>query len=185
MKKVRAQGEQLALLSLRLLSGADVTTIERASIGLRATTIELPLDNTRFKIAAFLGILDHGLSGWMKVRSEIAAWNLDDMSFVCIPGEIYPEIIEGGIESPPGQDFQTEAVEVPPIRSRMRGRYKFVLGLANDEIGYIIPKSEWDVSPPYLFLAEKSPYGEINSLGPETAPILHQKLISLLDELSR
>ncbi len=79
-EKVRAQGEQLALLSLRLLKDADVTTIERASIGLRATTIELPLDNTRFKLAAFLGILDHGLSGWMKLRSEIAAWKLDDMN---------------------------------------------------------------------------------------------------------
>ena len=119
----------------------------------------------------------------MKVRSEIAAWNLDAISFVCIPGEIYPEIIEGGIESPPGQDFQIKAVEVPAIRSRMTGRYKFVLGLANDEIGYIIPKSEWDVSSPYLYLADKSPYGEINSLGPETAPIIHYKLITLLDEL--
>ena len=181
--KIRAQGEQLALLSLRLLESSDVTTIEKASIGLRARTIDLPLDNTHFKIAAFLGILDRGLSGWMKVRSEIAAWSLDEMSFVCIPGEIYPEIVEGGIESPPGQDFQIKALEVPPIRSGMTGQYKFVLGLANDEIGYIIPKSEWDEFSPYLYMADKPTYGEINSLGSETAPIIHRKIKVLLDEL--
>ena len=33
----------------------------------------------------------------------------------------------------------------------MKGEYKFVFGLANDEIGYIIPKSEWDEVPPYLY----------------------------------
>jgi hypothetical protein len=53
---------------------------------------------------------------------------------------------------------------------------KFVLGLANDEIGYIIPKSEWDTEPPHLFGAPGAPYGEVNSVGPDTAWILHQAL---------
>jgi len=43
----------------------------------------------------------------------------------------------------------------------MKGEYKFVFGLANDEIGYIIPKSEWDEVPPYLYnhhtLSSKNP----------------------------
>jgi hypothetical protein len=35
------------------------------------------------------------------------------------------------------------------------GRVTFVLGLANDEMGYIIPRSEWDQAPPYLYDAAK------------------------------
>ena len=60
---------------------------------------------------------------------------------------------------------------------------KFVLGLANDEVGYIIPRSEWDRAPPYLYGSAKSVYGEVNSLGPETAPRLHATLRELSDAL--
>ena len=48
--------------------------------------------------------------------------------------------------------------------------YKMLVGLADDEIGYIIPKAEWDEKPPYLNGAAKAWYGEENSVGPEAAP---------------
>ena len=66
----------------------------------------------------------------------------------------------------------------------MPGRVKFVFGLANDEIGYIIPKSEWDEKPPYLFGSSKPVYGEINSVGPDTAGVIHAMARQLLQELS-
>ena len=72
-----------------------------------------------------------------------------------------------------------------PIREMMTGRCKFIFGLANDEVGYIIPRSQWDVKDPYTYNREDSPYGEENSLGPETATILHSKLKEILDELNR
>jgi hypothetical protein len=87
--------------------------------------------------------------------------------------------VNGGIESPEGADFGIEPVEVPPIREFLPGKVKFIVGLANDEIGYIVPKSEWDQKKPYLYNAERPVYGEINSLGPETAPLLHQMLKEL------
>jgi hypothetical protein len=46
------------------------------------------------------------------------------------------------------------------------------LGLANDELGYIIPRRQWDQSPPYAYDRETSQYGEINSCGPQIAPIV-------------
>lgn len=63
-----------------------------------------------------------------------------------VTSEIYPEIVNGGIERAPSGDFPVEPVEVPPLRELMPGRIKFIFGLANDEIGYLIPKSEWDPS---------------------------------------
>ena len=89
----------------------------------------------------------------------------------------------GGIETPEGQDYNIDVIESPPLREFMPGTYKFVIGLANDEIGYIIPKSEWDEKLPYLYNENDSPYGEENSIGPETAPILHRELQHILSEI--
>jgi hypothetical protein len=54
--------------------------------------------------------------------------------------------------------------------------------LANDEIGYIIPKSQWDVAAPFCYGRKKAQYGESNSLGPETAPILCEAIRQLLND---
>jgi hypothetical protein len=51
-----------------------------------------------------------------------------------------------------------------------------IIGLANDEVGYIIPKRQWDQKPPFAYEREKAQYGEVNSCGPEVAPILTQAL---------
>jgi hypothetical protein len=119
-----------------------------------------------------------------KLRTEVALVMIGDASIGCIPGEIYPEIVNGGIERSPGGDFAVEPVEIPPLRELMPGKTKFIFGLANDEIGYIIPKSEWDTKPPHLYGASKAPYGEINSVGPETAPTLHKAIRELCEIVS-
>jgi hypothetical protein len=62
----------------------------------------------------------------------------------------------------------------------MKGKYKFVIGLANDEIGYIIPQSEWDEDKPYIYGSKEPLYGEINSVGPQAAPIIHQRILKML-----
>ncbi len=182
-EKAKAQGERLALLALNALRAERAMSMSTGSIKLRAKTIELPLDNTGFRIAAAIGLIERGLPRWMTIRTEVAAFTLGNMSFVCIPGEIYPEIMNGGIESPSGQDFAIAPLELPPLREEMPGEFKFVLGLANDELGYIIPKSEWDEEPPYLYGAKEQLYGEINSLGPNTAALIHREVKSLLCEL--
>jgi len=180
--KAKAQGDRLAMLALSALENPD-TVLEHASLSLRAKTIELPLDNNMFRLAALLGVLDFGMTGWFKTRSEIAAFEVGPASFICVPGEIYPELVNGGVEAPEGQDFQISAVEDPPLRELMPGNHHFVIGLANDEIGYILPKSQWDVEPPYTYGRDDAPYGEENSLGPETAPILYRELEKILKEL--
>jgi hypothetical protein len=65
-----------------------------------------------------------------------------------MPGEVNPEIINGGIQTPEGRDFDIAPVQVPPVRELMKGDIDFAVGLANDEVGYIMPKTHWDVKPP-------------------------------------
>ena len=179
--KTKAQGDKLAMIGLSALDSSN-DELDKAGVSLRAKTIDLPIANPLFRLGALLGLLDRGMSGWMKSRSEISVFSIGPASFVTVPGEIYPEIINGGVEAPDGADFGIEPVETPSIRSLMNGKYKFVIGLANDEIGYIVPKSQWDVKEPYAYGRNKSQYGEGNSFGPETAPILHSELMKLLRE---
>ncbi len=162
--KAEAQGKQLAVLALKSLAEPG-TSIETGSIALQAKTILIPLHNPLFRLASFLGILDRGMRGWMKTQSEVSFFTLGPASFITVPGELYPEIANGGIEAPEGQDIVTGPVEIPPLRDMMSSEFKFLFGVSNDMIGYIIPKSEWDEEPPFLYGADGSPYGEGNSMG--------------------
>lgn len=183
-KKVEAQGQQIGLLVLNALMSDKVVEIEKANINLIAKTVSIPLDNNNFKLGFALGVINHGTMGWMNVRTEVSAFEIGPASFITVPGEIYPEIVNGGVVSPHGQDYRILPLEVPPLRSFMKGKFKFVFGLANDEIGYIIPKSEWDEEPPYLYNDNDSPYGEENSIGPETGPIIYNRIVELLKILN-
>lgn len=180
--KINTQGLALAKITFETMQRGMLETRE-AGINLRAKTIELAMANNLFRLAAWIGIFDRGFTRWGHIRSEVAAWTLGPASFVHVPGELYPEILNGGVQSPEGGDYGIEPVEVPSIRSQMPGRIRFFSGMSNDMIGYIVPKSQWDEKPPYTYGRESAPYGEINSLGPETAPTIHQSVIELLDEL--
>jgi len=182
--KIDAQGKALAKLVLERLAGDEVVEMKSGNLNIRAKTIELPLDNKLFRLAAWIGIFKRGLSSWWNIRSEVAVWTMGPASFVHIPGELYPEILNGGVESPEGADFGISPVEVPAIRTVMPGQFRFFNGMSNDMIGYIVPKSQWDEKSPFTYGREKRPYGEINSLGPETAPVLHKLVLKLLDEMN-
>ncbi len=179
--KAKAQGDKLAMIALSAI-GNSADSVDHAGISIRARTIEFPVDNPLFRLGTFLGVLNRGMTGWMKMRSEISAFSIGPASFITVPGEVYPEIINGGVEAPAGRDFNIDPVEVPSIRNLMGGKYKFVIGLANDEIGYIVPKSQWDEKAPFTYGRNSAPYGEENSLGPETGPILHGEFSKLLGE---
>ena len=106
---------------------------------------------------------------WM--QSEIGWIGLGDAEFFLVPGEIYPELVLGKFQEPidPGADFPEAPLE-PSLFSMSQAKWKMTVGLANDEVGYIIPKRQWDEKAPFCYGRSKSQYGEINSLGNETAP---------------
>jgi hypothetical protein len=163
------------------MSDPNAVFTNQLPIGIQAQTIELPLGNDVFLLAGYLGLIDRGYVRWRTLRTEVAMLTLGQAGVACVPGEIYPEIVNGGIEQAPGGDFPVAPVEVPPLRQLMPGRIKFDFGLANDEVGYLIPKSEWDKRPPYLYGASHAPYGEINSVGPDAAGSVFSALKRMCD----
>jgi hypothetical protein len=180
-------GELLADVADRALRTAK--SVALAPIEVRTRSVYLPLANPLYRLARQLKVLDREGFAWtgdpykaepkkdttgaVCIRSEIGWLRLGDLHVAVIPGEIYPELVVGGVEDPavPGADFPDAPVE-PAIYKHLPGPHRMIVGLGNDEIGYIIPKRQWDEKPPYCYGRKKSQYGEVNSLGPETAPIL-------------
>ena len=85
------------------------------------------------------------LTSYIKTESNFIT--LGPISILTMGGELYPELLVGGIDpsigSPPNNQ---SALEVPlalnPIWNN--SPYKFFFGLTNDFLGYVIPQSEWD-----------------------------------------
>ncbi|MBN2088964.1 hypothetical protein JW964_05100 [candidate division KSB1 bacterium] len=181
-EKAQALGHRLASLVMDELIEGSWETVQAPQIQLHAKTFEFPLHNITFKIAGAIGLFNRGFIGFSRLRSEINLLSIGDAWILTIPGEINPEIVNGGVENPQGADFAGDPIEFPPIRQLMKGKYNFVIGLANDEVGYIMPKTHWDTEPPYTYRGKKPYYGEINSLGPEAGPTLHREVKKMIDE---
>jgi hypothetical protein len=107
------------------------------------------------------------------VPTEIGWLRLGNLEIAAIPGEIYPELVLSKVQDPvdPGADFPDAPIE-PGIYAQLKSPHRLLVGLANDELGYIIPKRQWDEKPPFCYGRKHKQYGEENSVGPETAPIL-------------
>ncbi len=181
-EKAQALGENVAIVVVNSLRGDDAIRVENPKVSLAAKTIFVPMDGL-YGYAVMLGLIHPGWY-WGKAKTEVNAIRIGDLEILTIPGELYPEIAEGGIESPDGADFPGTPVEVPPLRKQMTGKVNMVIGLANDEIGYIIPRTQWDTEPPYAYGRTDDPqYGEENSGGSGVAPVIHREALAVLDTL--
>ena len=185
--KARAYGYSLANSIIDAFHAGDFVPSSKSSITVRSSEIELGIENFMLSLGTLLGIIDTDLKfslfpPFMRYLSEVAFIQLGDASIVGIPGELYPEIAVGGIENPEGADYVITPQEVPNLRSQFPEKLNLMVNLANDAIGYIIPKSEWDEDPPWIYGEIEETYGEVVSLGPNTAPKIHEKIIKLIDE---
>lgn len=154
----------------------------------------VPLDNPAFLLYRFLGILNNraveaeSATGY-GVETELSVWMLDDVALTLIPGEIFPELVSGllfGDANPSGKNPKQLSVI-----AREYGIEKLlVIGLANDEIGYIVPPSDFLVNKekPYLdkivdYKGENH-YEETNSVGPLTADCIAAAFEAAMQALS-
>lgn len=184
-EKAESLGYNLAIVANNALRTPElVWENEKPEIRIAAKTFHAPMQGM-YKYAIMLGLIHEGYYLGGKSKSEMNVIRIGDVMLCAVPGEIYPEIVEGGIEAKPGRDFEIQPVEVPPLRDVMEtnARQAFIVGLANDQIGYIIPKTQWDVEPPFVY-RDKSQYGEQNSGGPEVAPTIHRGMKELIERVN-
>jgi hypothetical protein len=197
-EKTERYGQLIGELADKALAGAKPITLTPFEVARREVFV--PMDNKIYQLGRQLGVLQRDAYLWngdpnkaepadgkdsgkpLAIKTEVGWLKLGDLEAALIPGEIYPELVLDKIQDPvdPGADFP-DAPKEPAIYPQLRSKYKMMIGLANDEIGYIIPKRQWDEKPPFCYGLKKAQYGEGNSVGPETAPILckaFQELVS-------
>jgi hypothetical protein len=184
--KARAFGYGVADTVLDAVEAGAFQPENQPRIALLVSEVELAIDNYLLALATLLGVVDSDpvfrfSPPFIRYVSEVSHIAIGAAGITGIPGELYPEIAVGGIENPTGADYVIAPQEVPPLRSRLPGKVNLMVNLANDAIGYIIPKSEWDDRAPWIYGYEEETYGETVSLGAETAPALHGALLKLLD----
>jgi hypothetical protein len=184
-EKAQALGENAALLAGRALRSDKAWKNENPELAVAAKTVMAPVQGI-FRWGIMLGLIHRGYYFGGKARTEIDVLRIGDAMILTVPGELYPEIVQGGVVALPGRYYPVLPQEVPPLREAMEKHAKmaFVIGLANDEIGYIVPKSEWDTKAPFVY-NNKDQYGEENSGGPEVAPMIHHESLALIDEVNQ
>jgi hypothetical protein len=190
----RRYGEAVAELADKAIVSAQ--PLELTPFHVSAKPVAVPVHNSLYRAARALGVLQRDGYLWTgdfqtlgarlrpetadqesAVESEVAYLRLGELHVACIPGELYPELVYGKFQEPvePDVDFPDAPLE-PTIAALMPGSKWLLIGLANDELGYIIPKRQWDKSRPHAYGKEAGQYGEVNSCSPEVAPIIMQAL---------
>ncbi len=129
-----------------------------------------------------------------RVDTELSLIRLGAVRILGVPGELFPELALGGYDgslrfghplwSPanPNPPAVSKAPRGPYLRQRL-GRHGWVVGLANDEIGYIVPAYDFKVTPTRSMSPEPSGthYNETNSIGPSAEELLrigYERLLS-------
>lgn len=199
----RRYGREVAELTKKALGSCAPVSLTPFAVAARP--IAIPIENPIYRAGREIGILQRPGRVWTgdaetlgreqsrpgnadinAVETEVGYVRLGEVHVACIPGELYPELVYGQVQDPtdPGADFPSAPVE-PCVAKIMPGPKWLLLGLANDEVGYIIPRRQWDEKPPYCYGRTRAQYGEVNSCGPGVAPIIMQSLANRVSEAGR
>jgi hypothetical protein len=143
-------GDGVAAAALRALRGQPARTVTR--LQLQRRQFDIPLENINFQVLLAAGVLKGSLKGGA-LTTEVCRLDLDDAQLVTVPGELLPK---------PGLE----------LKQRMKGRPRFVLGLGNDELGYILDPADFDL-PLYH-------YEQSMSVGRQAWPRVREALDALL-----
>lgn len=150
------------------------------------TEFEIPMDNTLYLYYRFLGILGNETreskeseTGYNLV-TELSVLQMGDITIAMIPGELFPELVTGqylpmaGARPPMNPDAENPE-PLASIAERYGAENLLILGLANDEIGYIVTPNDFIVheETPYLTAIDpvdgENHYEETNSVGVHAA----------------
>lgn len=95
------------------------------SLNIACKNILLPVENEKLILASMKGVIKRGFYKEKMIRSQICSVKIGKIiHMVTFPGEPLPKV---GLKA----------------KKMLDGPFKFVIGLGNDEIGYIIDSEDW------------------------------------------
>ena len=190
-EKADSIGQLLGEMALDAIANAD--DIPSPDLRVANKVFRVPVVNESFKFLFMQGTIEREVfindrTMGQEIETEMSLIELGPIHMLTIPGELLPELAVGGYDgsriNAPGVPLIDEANPNPPdlasapkgpyIKDRMSSTYRWIIGLANDELGYIIPAYNFELGEPMPWLdeAEGDHYEETNSLGPDMASII-------------
>ncbi len=122
------------------------------------------------------------------LKTEMTYIEFGGLNMLLYPGEAFPETVYGGYlraeECATGKGPETNPLPLCEIAGDPN---LLIFGLANDEIGYVIPPNDFMVNPelPYIEQVrdrlDRRHYEETNSVGAETAVIIADAFSGMMD----
>ena len=194
--RAEAAGTNVGRLALEAITSAELAEdVADPRLTMRTGELMLRVENVLYHVAALVGVFRRDLYGWDQeaqidadnmpyVRSRVTYLELGPVAMITAPGELHPELFVGGYdgswswgvpivaadnENPPDLSV---APGPPYLRDLMLDNpgvtYPLVLGLAEDTVGYIVPRWNYELheGSPYVEQAPGDHYEETNSVGP-------------------
>ena len=170
-------GKKLGEIANALENETEIEPI----INISSAPIKIAASNFVLILARLLKVLNNdilriGKRSEAYISSEVGYLELgkNRIGAFLIPGELFPELWNGEFLS--AEESATgKKAEYKILRDMCSCDHQFVIGLCNDELGYILPDNDFLLheKTPYIEKAtdrfDRSHYEETNSTGPNTA----------------
>ena len=179
-------GKALGELVLGLNDEEEIEPI----INIKSKQINVPAENFVLILARLLKVLNNDF-----IKSKTNAYVISETGYLVlgknqvamflIPGELFPELYNGEFLNAQNSANSCEANYTPLIKMTDI-KNNFVVGLCNDELGYIIPTNDFYLNKetPYINSAtdhlDRRHYEETNSVGPRVAETLINTIKTLI-----
>ena len=192
-EKADSIGQLLGEMALDAIANAD--EISAPNLRVVNKLFRVPVVNSSFKFLFMQGTIEREVfedprTMVQEIETEMSLIELGPIHMLTVPGELLPELAVGGYDgsriNAPGVPLNAEDNPNPPdvanapkgpyIKDRMSSTYRWIIGLANDELGYIIPEYDFQLGAPQPWVdeADGDHYEETNSLGPNMASIIEK-----------
>ena len=161
-EEAQEMGLRLADAGMAALRKADGLAISDQDLRYKHLPFKAKLQNPLFKIAIRRGLLPDPRDDRGQITAEVNLIQVGDCWLVTVPGELLPKL---GLQ----------------IKDKLRSagaRVTGIIGLANDELGYILPKEDYRY--PLNPLNPKDHYEETMSISKHIGPILMEAVDDLL-----
>jgi hypothetical protein len=186
--RTQAIGEAVAKAAIEAVEAGKEEKVD--VVTLTSLPISAPVTNPGFIAMMKAKVLANPSGDEEHPRVETTLYHLQvgPADFITLPGEIFPELL-WGVEAHKRSDCpaaNTGRPYEPSAMSLLKGKYHFVIGLAPDELGYVVPGYDFTTSPTGRVddackeLRVPNHYHETNSSSSQMAPVVACGLVKLL-----
>ncbi len=174
-------GKQLGEIALSIEKETEIKPI----LNIKSKGIRVSGDNTVLILARYLKVLNNDIGRTEKrnkacIFSEVGYVELGDkdVAMFLVPGELFPELYNGEFLTEADSAHHRKASYKKVLKDMTDCKHKFVIGLCNDELGYILAENDFLLNDamPYIEKANddmgRGHYEETNSTGPNTAQVI-------------